>query len=167
MPWPCHSSKGDAGQGLMGSERMSTSLPRESGRPWSRHTLTMYPGLGGLLSTSMPGLLYCPHVGHGSPESYSKHLLVFPLMPLPRNRPHSPRPLSPSFCYAGAPSFFPAPLSATSPPKPVQEEALPAEPEGTFSTPRRVSRKRLQVLQHDQTQGTQRTRTRSFLHGGL
>lgn len=79
LAWPC--SRGDAGRGLEGSERTSASLPREPGRLWSQSIVTRYLGLGGLLSTAMPGLLYCPHMAHGSPESCSKHLLVFPRCP--------------------------------------------------------------------------------------
>lgn len=114
---------------------MSTSLPREPGIPWSWSIITRYLGLGGLLPTSIPSLLYCPHMGHSSPESCSKHLLVFPLMPTLRDRPHSPCPRPPSFCHAGALPSLPAPPSATSPPKPVQGEAPPAEPEAQ-SAPR-------------------------------
>lgn len=118
-PWPCHSSKGDAGQGLKGSERISTSLPRESGRLWSQHTLTVYSGLGGLLSILTPGLLYCPHMGHSTPEACRKHPLSLP-SDVPAQRQASLSLSSPTLIllYRSTP-FFPAPPSATSPPKPV------------------------------------------------
>lgn len=145
--WPCHSSQGHAGHGLKGSERMSTPLPRARGRLWALHTLTVYPGLRGLLSTSVPGLLSCLHTGHCSPESCSKHPLVSPLIPPAPGTCVTP-PSSPTLTlpHRNTPTlFFPAP------PKPVQEEALPTDHEDTCRTPTRVSRKWLWVLQHDQT----------------